>query len=487
MKAFQGGVLLVIVLLAMTSGIAAGAKMGTLNVSSIPQPAQILLNGSPVGFTPDSISLPVGYYSLKLTYPNYTDYNRNIRIRNNVTTTVSAIMKPIPVPKVGNLNVSSIPFGAATAFYLNGSYKGTIPADGRQIDNLPVGRYEVKLTRDGYKDWIKVVRVYNGSTTYVHALLQGFSGVYTGALNISSIPPGAMLYVNNSSKGPTPQFIPNLPIGNYTLNLTLPGYDDFGTEVTVTSGNTTEVIAVMQALPPQPRIKVGSLDIASDPDGAAVYLNNSFRGVTPLFIADLPEGTYKVKITYAGYADFNKNDVQIIDAQTTQLYIFMQAVPLPPAVKTGSISIDSFPQGAYVFVNNSSLGMTPVLIPNLPTGWYDIRLEKSGYLNWNKTIKVQDSQTYPIYAFLQPIPPGTLIINSDPPGAEIYLVDPNGIGSYPGYTNKTFSNIMPGLYWIKVQQYGFGVNYTNAMVEPGNVTVVNFTLPNMCVFPFAYP
>jgi hypothetical protein len=218
-----------------------------------------------------------------------------------------------------------------------------------------------------------------------------------------------------------------------------------------------------------------------------VYLNNSFRGFTPLLISDLPVGTYKLKLTYPGYADYNKIDVKIVDAQTTSLYIFMQAVPLPPAVKTGSISVDSFPQGAFVFVNNSSQGTTPAFINNLPIGWYHIRLEKPGYLEWNKTFKVQDSQTYPIYAFLQPIPPGTLIINSDPPGAEIYMVDPNGMGSYPGYTNKTFSNIMPGLYWIKVQQYGFGVNYTNVMVNQGETSIVNFTLPSMCVFPFAFP
>jgi hypothetical protein len=485
MKAFQGGVLLVIILLAMTSGIAAGAKMGTLNVSSVPPLSQILLNGSPVGFTPDSIPLPVGYYALKLTYPDYKDYTKTVRIRNNVTTTVSAMMKPIPVLKVGSLNVSSVP--PDTTLYLNGSDEGNVPAGGNLIPNLPIGHYEVKLTKPGYTDWIKIVRVYNGTTTQVRAVLQGFSGVYTGALNVSSIPSGAMLYVNNSPKGPTPQFIPNLPVGVYVINLTLPGYTDYGAEVNVTSGNTTEVIVVMQALPPQPRVEVGSLEIISDPVGASVYLNNSYRNVTPVTIPNLTVGTYKLKLTKPGYADFNKNDVTITDGQTTQLYIFMQGVPLPPAVKKGNIYVDSFPQGASIFVNNSSQQSTPWLILDLPIGWYEIRLSKPGYLDWNKTIKVQDSQTYPLYAFLQPIPPGTLIINSNPPGAEIYLVDPNGMGSYPGFTNKTLSNIMPGLYWIKVQQYGFGVNYTNAMVDPGNVTVVNFTLPNMCVFPYTYP
>lgn len=481
MKAFQGGVLVVIVLLAMTSGLAAAVKMGTLNVSSIPPGAQILLNGTPMGDTPDSFSLPVGYYSLKLTTSGYQDYTRTVRVRNATTTSVYAIMKPLPVLKVGNLNVSSIPAG--TTLYLNGSDRGNVPPGGKLIQDLPVGRYEVKLTKDGYSDFIKVVRVYNGTTTQVRAMMQGFSGVYTGNLNVTSIPSGATLYVNNSSKGLTPQLIAGLPVGDYEVKMTLGGYDDYAGTFAVTSGNTTEVLIVLQALPPQPRVEVGSLDIVSDPDGAFVFLNNSARGNTPLFIADLPAGDYQVKMTNPGYKNFI-TDITIVDGQTTSLNIFMQAIAPPPTIKTGDINVNSFPQGASVFLNNSNQGVTPVLIPNLPVGDYEVRLTLSGYQDYIKVVKVQDAQTYPIYAFMQSIPPGNLVINSTPPGASIYIIDPYGMGSYPGYTNKTLTNIIPGLYWVQVQQYGFGVNYTNVMVNQGETAVVEFVLPKMCIFPY---
>jgi hypothetical protein len=85
---------------------------------------------------------------------------------------------------------------------------------------------------------------------------------------------------------------------------------------------------------------------------------------------------------------------------------------------------------------------------------------------------------------MQSIPPGNLVINSTPPGASIYIIDPYGMGSYPGYTNKTLTNIIPGLYWVQVQQYGFGVNYTNVMVNQGETAVVEFVLPKMCIFPY---
>lgn len=415
MRALQGGVLIVIVLLAMTTGAVSAVKYGTLNVTTIPSAppvANVFLNGSHVGFTvpPFSMSLPVGYYALKLTVTTppdtYKDYNKVIRIRNNVTTTVVALMKflpPPPVLKLGNLNVSSSP-GQAEIF-LNGTDTGKItPAasgNERQIANLAVGTYEVKLTKPGYLDYIAIVKITNNTTKHVNAVLQVYNGPYTGTLNVSSIPSGATLFLNNSNKGPTPQLITGLPVGTYQLNLTLPGYYEFNQTVEVTSGNTTTVIALMQALPP------------------------------------------------------------------------------PPTLKFGNISVDSLPHGAHVFLNNSSQGTTPQLISHLPIGDYNVRLTKPGYLDYNQTVTVMDGQTYPLYIFLQPIPPGNLVINSTPNGATIYIINPDGMGSYPGFTNTTLYNIKPGLYWVQLQQYGHGVNYTNIMVNPGETAVVDLILPKL--------
>jgi hypothetical protein len=409
MRALQGGVLIVIVLLAMTTGAATAVKYGTLNVttfsSSFPPSANVFLNGSQAGATPFNETLPVGYYALKLTADGYKDYNKVVRVRNNVTTTVIALMKllpPPPVLKVGNLNVSTIPGNAE--IFLNGSDKGATPANsanGKLLAGLPVAQYELKLTKSGYQDYVAIIKVTNNTTKDVRVVLQAFNGIYTGALNVSSIPTGATLYLNNSNKGPTPQLITGLPVGTYQLNLTLPGYSEFNGTFDVTSGNTTQVIALMQALPP------------------------------------------------------------------------------PPTLKFGNISVDSLPHGAHVFLNNSSQGTTPQFIANLPIGDYNVRLTKAGYLDYNQIITVVDGQTYPLYIFLQPIPPGNLVINSSPNGATIYLRNPDGMVSYPGFTNTTLYNIKPGLYWVQLQQYGHGVNYTNVMVNPGETAVVDLILPKL--------
>ncbi|MCK4735252.1 MAG: PEGA domain-containing protein [Methanophagales archaeon] len=50
--------------------------------------------------------------------------------------------------------------------------------------------------------------------------------------------------------------------------------------------------------------KTGEIDISSDPSGAMVYLDDSYKGITPITISDVPEGYHTVKLTKPGYWDY---------------------------------------------------------------------------------------------------------------------------------------------------------------------------------------
>jgi hypothetical protein len=88
------------------------------------------------------------------------------------------LLKPLPLPpvlKVGNLNVSTIPGNAE--IYLNGSDKGATPANsanGKLLAGLPVGQYELQLTKPGYH--IAIIKVANNMTKDVRIFLQAFTG-----------------------------------------------------------------------------------------------------------------------------------------------------------------------------------------------------------------------------------------------------------------------------------------------------------------------
>ncbi|HEX2460430.1 MAG TPA: PEGA domain-containing protein, partial [Vicinamibacterales bacterium] len=54
----------------------------------------------------------------------------------------------------------------------------------------------------------------------------------------------------------------------------------------------------------------------------------------------------------------------------------------------GSISINSRPQGAVVFLNGRRVGTTPLLMPELPVGSRAVRLTLSGYSTWSRAVQV---------------------------------------------------------------------------------------------------
>jgi len=75
---------------------------------------------------------------------------------------------------------------------------------------------------------------------------------------------------------------------------------------------------------------VGSIDVASSPSGASVYLDGTLKGTTPMTIKDLEVGTYKLILKKDGYSDWLRNakvtnggtttydaDLDVIKAATT--------------------------------------------------------------------------------------------------------------------------------------------------------------------------
>jgi PEGA domain len=59
-----------------------------------------------------------------------------------------------------------------------------------------------------------------------------------------------------------------------------------------------------------------------------------------------------------------------------------------PQSFVGSISINSRPEGAVVFLNGRRVGTTPLLMPELPVGSRAVRLTMSGYNTWSQAVQV---------------------------------------------------------------------------------------------------
>ena len=76
--------------------------------------------------------------------------------------------------------------------------------------------------------------------------------------------------------------------------------------------------------------------------------------------------------------------------------------PLPPGVFRGALTVSSTPAGAEVFLNDRSVGVTPVRLPRVRAGSYAIRVELPGYETWTASVRVVANQENRATAPLSP-------------------------------------------------------------------------------------
>jgi hypothetical protein len=172
---------------------------------------------------------------------------------------------PTPTPAYGSVAIASEPPGANV--YLDNIIKGISPVT---IDAVPNGRHTILLRLDGYEDYTSEVKV-TADVPQVGAVLvrktptpsvpttapaagttmtsggipvtaQPTVQAGTGSLSVTTVPPGALVYIDGQMKGVTPATIPGLSPGNHTIELTLDGYQDFTTTTGITAGTTSEFI-----------------------------------------------------------------------------------------------------------------------------------------------------------------------------------------------------------------------------------------------------
>jgi PEGA domain-containing protein len=74
----------------------------------------------------------------------------------------------------------------------------------------------------------------------------------------------------------------------------------------------------------------------------------------------------------------------------------------------GSMSINSRPEGAVVFLNGRRVGTTPLLMPELPVGSRAVRLTMSGYNTWSQAVQVVADRRTTVSATLIEAPDTTV-------------------------------------------------------------------------------
>jgi GH25 family lysozyme M1 (1,4-beta-N-acetylmuramidase) len=77
--------------------------------------------------------------------------------------------------------------------------------------------------------------------------------------------------------------------------------------------------------------QTGSISVSSSPSGANIYLDGSFRGLTPYTITNVPVGVHTIRLSLAGYQDWSTN-VQVTAGETS--YVYASLIPITSTAPT---------------------------------------------------------------------------------------------------------------------------------------------------------
>jgi hypothetical protein len=142
-------------------------------------------------------------------------------------------------------------------------------------------------------------------------------------------------------------------------------------------------------VPPRADRLAGHLVVKSTPSRAHVTVNGQWRGRTPLTLDALPFGNYVVRVVQDGY-EVAREEVTLtvrdasrtIDARLEPKGRAAAPVVDPPANLTGSLYVDSRPQGADVLLDGRLVGKTPLNLTEVPVGTHVVRIEMAGKKPW---------------------------------------------------------------------------------------------------------
>jgi len=311
-------------------------QTGNIYVNSNPSGASAILdNGYDQLTTPGTFNtVSTGWHNVQVSKSGYQIYSTSIEVKPGATSNVYATL--VPNTQYGSISITSLPVGAS--LYVDTIYQGLT---NQIVGSLAVGPHTVTLKKSGYKDFTQTVTVNNAQTTSLSVTLSPLASPTTGDLDVSSTPYGASVYLNGDYQGETrssgPLYITSLVPGTYTVILKKSGYQDYTTTAKIVAGTTAQVAAVLQPASAKPT--TASAEINSQPSGADIYINNAYKGVTPLSFENVPidaTKTYTVEIRMEGYKTYTSSGSispgqnVVIDAALT---------PLPPPTTKSPLSL----------------------------------------------------------------------------------------------------------------------------------------------------
>ena len=335
--------------------IALRPAYGSVSVTSKPEEgAIIVLDGNPTNQNSPCVlnQIASGSYNIKIMKELYEVYEANIIVKDGETTIVNANLKPLFAEISVNTKTNA-------KLYDNGEFLNTDSWSGR----LSEGVHQLEARLENHFTAKQTINVVSGEIQTIELIPEPI----TGKLDITTKPYGATIIIDGKQYGSTPNTVKDLIIGNHHLKLKKDGYVTFEKEIKIEQSKLLSIIETLST----------SIDveIISIPSNAGIYINNSYKGKTPLKL-NLDKGEYQIRLEKEGYKAWQSNEKISSSNQDIEVNLEKEKYTL---------KISSSPNNAKVYINDTYKGKTPLKVDLIASN-YLITVSKDKYQSERRNI-----------------------------------------------------------------------------------------------------
>ena len=234
----------------------------------------------------------------------------------------------------------------------------------------------------------------------------------TGSVTVTSEPSGSVVMIDGSARGATPLTV-SLAAGSHSISVGT-GEQLRTQDLSVRRGGDASMHVGLVTVPaPAADAGIGGLQVATEPNGARVWIDGEPRGVAPMTVPNLKIGEHVVTVRGASGEAVNRT-VTVQAAAVASLVISMKgsaAFASGWLAVTGGVPLQIWERGTL-------LGTTDTPRVMLPAGAHELELVNAS-LDYRVSRSVQITAGRTETVALTP-PMGTLFVNAVP-WAEVWI------------------------------------------------------------------
>ena len=196
----------------------------------------------------------------------------------------------------------------------------------------------------------------------------------------------------------------------------------------------------------------GIIEVTANADGAAVFIDGSLVGQTPL-TEIVESGTHVVRVEHPSFDPWEESVSVAVDTMVTL------AAELARVRAGLNIRVDV--PGARVLLDGQQVGVGDVTLDPVRAGRHSLVVVTDDYGRYERTIRIPEGRLSLVEVAIRGSA-GSLAVETQPSGAKVFID-----GQSQGRTPLNLSSIAPGSHGVKVVASGRSMVLENVRVEPG--------------------